>query len=203
MARTSLCILWLCAKDRVHQEEEVSHLRVLSRRLHPWGVPLHRNKWFAVHGKHVKACEEMLGWGHIDKAYDAKTSEGAHEQLRGVDLKDGSITATFEWSGKGKVRYSHRQHTKADTKWVQGWSETTHWHVWIVGWKLFTGSQRANTHFKSWLIGDFRVWWKLVVLVTTYLCCQPWAKMWSSCLDVHVNTWLECWMWAQMIHGGH
>ena len=48
--------------------------------------------------------------------YDAKTAQGGHEQLGGVGLKDRSITAAVEQSGKGKVRYSHRQHTKAETK---------------------------------------------------------------------------------------
>ena len=63
--------------------------------------------------RHVRKC-----WGEdtLTKVYDAMTSEGAREQLGGVGLKDRSITATFERSGKGKVRYSHRQHTKAETK---------------------------------------------------------------------------------------
>ena len=43
--------------------------------------------------RHVRKC-----WGKdtLTKAYDAKTAEGACEQLRGVGLKDRSITATFE-----------------------------------------------------------------------------------------------------------
>ncbi len=63
--------------------------------------------------KHVRKC-----WGEdaLSKAYDAKNAEGACEQLRGAGLKDGSITAAFKRSGKRKVRYSHRQHTKAETK---------------------------------------------------------------------------------------
>src|SRR6266481_6369149 len=63
--------------------------------------------------KHVRKC-----WGEdtLSKVYNAKNAEGAHEQLRGVGIKDRSITAPFERSGKGKVRYSHRQHTKAETK---------------------------------------------------------------------------------------
>ena len=57
-------------------------------------------------------------WGKdtLSKAYNAKNAEGAHEQLGGAGLKDRSITAEFEQSGKGKVRYSCRQHTKAETK---------------------------------------------------------------------------------------
>src|SRR6266481_8053978 len=47
--------------------------------------------------KHVRKC-----WGEdaLSKAYDAKNAEGACEQLRGLGLKDGSITAAFEQSGK-------------------------------------------------------------------------------------------------------
>jgi hypothetical protein len=32
--------------------------------------------------------------------------------------KDGSITAIFERVGKGKVSYSHQQHTKTEAKYV-------------------------------------------------------------------------------------
>ena len=32
------------------------------------------------------------------------------------EMKDGSITASFQWKGKSKVSYSHRQHTKAETR---------------------------------------------------------------------------------------
>jgi hypothetical protein len=34
-------------------------------------------------------------------------------------LVDGSITAHFERKGKGKVTYSHRPHTKAETRFVR------------------------------------------------------------------------------------
>ena len=63
--------------------------------------------------RHVRKC-----WGKdaLTKAYNAKTAEGACEQLGRVGLKDRSITAAFEQSGNRKVRYSHRQHMKAETK---------------------------------------------------------------------------------------
>jgi len=33
-------------------------------------------------------------------------------------LQDGSITTAFERKGKGKVTFSHHQHTKAQTRFV-------------------------------------------------------------------------------------
>ena len=59
----------------------------------------------------------VLCWGAdtIGKALDAKVDiESARKTLGG--LQDGSITAAFECKGKGKVSYSHRQHTKAETR---------------------------------------------------------------------------------------
>ena len=63
--------------------------------------------------KHVKKC-----WGEeaLSRADSIKNADEARVQLGGAGLKDGSITAAFERSGKGKVRYSHRQHTKAEIK---------------------------------------------------------------------------------------
>ncbi|KAG1723200.1 hypothetical protein EDD22DRAFT_982946 [Suillus occidentalis] len=56
--------------------------------------------------KHVKSC-----WGEdaLNAADDAK---GADD----VILKNGSITASFERKGKGKVTYSHCQHTHGETR---------------------------------------------------------------------------------------
>jgi len=31
-------------------------------------------------------------------------------------VKTGTITTAFNWKGKGKVTYRHRQHTKTETK---------------------------------------------------------------------------------------
>ena len=58
-------------------------------------------------------------WGaeNVERALDAKVDiEGARVFLAG--LKDGSLTAAFERTGKGKVSYSHRQHTKAETRYA-------------------------------------------------------------------------------------
>ena len=41
---------------------------------------------------------------------------GAREVLTKSKLKDGSITAEFARIRKGKVTYSHRQHTKTEAR---------------------------------------------------------------------------------------
>ena len=52
----------------------------------------------------------------MEAADNAKDVSKAHEKVVKSILQDGSITAAFERTGKGKVTYSHRQHTKAETK---------------------------------------------------------------------------------------
>jgi hypothetical protein len=56
-----------------------------------------------VHG--ADACADI---GSARKALDNATKR-----------RDGSITAAFERKGKGKRTYSHRQHTKAETRFVR------------------------------------------------------------------------------------
>lgn len=62
----------------------------------------------------------IMCWGteNVDRALAAKVNiDEARVTLAG--LKDGSITAAFERTGKGKVSYSHRQHTKAETRYLK------------------------------------------------------------------------------------
>ena len=56
--------------------------------------------------KHAKIC-----WGveTVAAADETRNVNDAREALKKV--KDGSITEAFERVGKGKVTYSHRQHT--------------------------------------------------------------------------------------------
>ena len=53
---------------------------------------------------------------------NAKNVNEAHEGVVKGLLTTGSITAAFEKSGKGKVTFSHRQHTKMEAK-----AEIIHW----------------------------------------------------------------------------
>lgn len=57
-------------------------------------------------------------WGSeiVEKSEDAKNISAAREALKGAELRDGSITAVFERMGKGKVTYSHKTHTEAETR---------------------------------------------------------------------------------------
>jgi hypothetical protein len=66
--------------------------------------------------KHARLC-----WGdEILRDADAcRDLESAREGLaRARKLKDGTITAAFERKGKGKVTFSHRQHDRAQTRFV-------------------------------------------------------------------------------------
>ena len=65
--------------------------------------------------KHAKSC-----WGAetVEAADRTKDVSEARDSVVKPLGKDGSITAIFERVGKGKVTYSHRQHTKAQTKYV-------------------------------------------------------------------------------------
>lgn len=64
--------------------------------------------------KHARSC-----WGRpaVEAADKMKNVAEARKQLisNGI-LRDGSITAAFERSGEGKVTYSHRAHTKAESR---------------------------------------------------------------------------------------
>ena len=53
---------------------------------------------------HAKQC-----WGCeiVAKADETKDVGIAHTGLKGAELKDGSITAVFERTGKGKATYLH------------------------------------------------------------------------------------------------
>ncbi|KAG2741624.1 hypothetical protein P692DRAFT_201842237 [Suillus brevipes Sb2] len=63
--------------------------------------------------KHARTC-----WGEevVKAADDAKSCDVARESIVNGILTNGSITASFERKGKGKITYSHRQHTKTETK---------------------------------------------------------------------------------------
>jgi hypothetical protein len=63
--------------------------------------------------KHVKSC-----WGdEALKVAEAAENVGvARDKVIGGFIVTGSITVSFERKGKGKVTYSNRQHTKAETR---------------------------------------------------------------------------------------
>jgi hypothetical protein len=63
--------------------------------------------------RHAKIC-----WGEdaIEAAGQTKDVHAARDVLARTLTKDGSITAAFERVGKEKVTYSHRQHTKMESR---------------------------------------------------------------------------------------
>lgn len=63
--------------------------------------------------KHARTC-----WGEevVKAADNAKSCDVARESIVNGILTNGSITASFERKGKGKITYSHRQHTKTEMK---------------------------------------------------------------------------------------
>jgi hypothetical protein len=63
--------------------------------------------------RHAKNC-----WGEeaVEAADNTQDLEGAREVLGKTKLRDGSITAEFERIGKGKITYSHRQHTSTESR---------------------------------------------------------------------------------------
>ena len=52
----------------------------------------------------------------LDKATEAGNIESVRQALKDAKLIDGSITAVFNRMGKGKITYSHCQHTKAEIR---------------------------------------------------------------------------------------
>jgi stalled ribosome alternative rescue factor ArfA len=54
----------------------------------------------------------------VKLADTAKGPGEVRDKITGAILRDGSITAAFERKAKGQVTYSHRQHTKQETKYV-------------------------------------------------------------------------------------
>lgn len=63
--------------------------------------------------RHAKNC-----WGEeaVQAADNTEDLASARVILTKTKLRDGSITAEFERIGKGKVTYSHRQHTSTESR---------------------------------------------------------------------------------------
>jgi hypothetical protein len=67
--------------------------------------------------RHAKIC-----WGQevVDAASETKDVHAARDALASAKAKsrDGSIAVMFERVGKNRVTYSHRQHTKAESRYA-------------------------------------------------------------------------------------
>lgn len=94
--------------------------------------------------KHARQCwgeEILLG---ADSCGDIASTREALSKAK--KLKDGSITTSFERKGKGKVTFSHRQHDKTETRFVDINIHLIYltWHG--SGRKSFVGYRRACGH---------------------------------------------------------
>ncbi|KAG2741154.1 hypothetical protein P692DRAFT_20753550, partial [Suillus brevipes Sb2] len=65
--------------------------------------------------KHVESC-----WGDtaLQAAVDCGNTKVAHNGPIKSLLETGSIKTSFDRKGKGKITYSHRQHTRAESQCV-------------------------------------------------------------------------------------
>ena len=52
----------------------------------------------------------------MDAADKAKDVSDVHGKIISTYLQNGSIMTAFEHKGKGKVTYSHQQHTQHETR---------------------------------------------------------------------------------------
>lgn len=71
--------------------------------------------------RHAKGCWGEECWAAAGACH---TAEEARESVTNPYNQSGSITASFARKGKGKVTYSHKNHTKTETK----YTPTLHQH---------------------------------------------------------------------------
>ena len=63
--------------------------------------------------KHAKRC---WGDGVVTAADDVGNADAVRKSAPGGKMTAASITAIFERTGKGKITYSHAQHTKTEAR---------------------------------------------------------------------------------------
>ena len=90
--------------------------------------------------RHAKKC-----WGDetVKLADSAKSPQEVRDKIAGAILQDGSVTAAFERKGKEKVTYSHRQHTKRETRQVILFLSILCADMCAIVWKSFVGCLRT------------------------------------------------------------
>jgi len=94
--------------------------------------------------RHAKTCWGEDAVAAADNAKDA--SQARTKVVQGV-LRTGSITTAFERKGKVKVTYSHKQHTRTETKCIlQQVTDPLAQHS--TGPRLCAGFPKACNHFR-------------------------------------------------------
>lgn len=99
--------------------------------------------------KHVLKCWGEESYKTVMQANTLKTARATVSELS----RTGSITAAFERKGKGKVTYSHRQHTKTKTKLVKSIKNMKLVLNNVLEQRSYDGYQRAQGPFPSRLTG--------------------------------------------------
>jgi hypothetical protein len=66
--------------------------------------------------KHAKNCWGEEAWLMANQCRNAAE---ARSMVTEPIATSGSITATFQRTGKGKVTFSHRMHTKTEIKYIR------------------------------------------------------------------------------------
>jgi hypothetical protein len=93
--------------------------------------------------KHAKSC-----WGveAVEAAGTVKNATEARDNIVKALRADGSITAAFEVAGKTRVTYSHRPHTKTETKSITPLSFPEKKNDQSIGLKLSAGLLKTRDH---------------------------------------------------------
>ena len=63
--------------------------------------------------RHATKCWGKEAVAVADNTQDIKMAQEALKDVKGID---GSITSLFQHAAKGRMTYSHRQHTKAEAR---------------------------------------------------------------------------------------
>ena len=134
--------------------------------------------------KHAISC---LGEPSVKAVMDCANMKNACQSVDEIK-HTRSITAAFERKGKGKITYSHRQHSKTETKYVPTLAVNSKSHV-FTGQRLFVGYLRVFGHLLLLKTKVSSPLWKLDIQNTVYLFGQPYCAMLSWYLQMCVNVW--------------
>jgi len=94
--------------------------------------------------KHARLCWGIENIAGADACGNLNNARVALNNAK--KLKDGSITAVFKRKGKGKLTYSHRQHDKAQTRFVVTIAINNRTKS-CLGRRSFVGFRRASDRF--------------------------------------------------------
>ncbi|KAG0703364.1 hypothetical protein DFH29DRAFT_981939 [Suillus ampliporus] len=121
------------------------------------GCHAHAFKCMAKGCKHVRSC-----WGDdvLQACDEAKNAEEVRTKIITSVLHNGSIMASFEHKGKGKVAYLHRQHTHTETKGFQSLMKTGRPEYYIPSPRTISCDVRlvfARTHKRiAKMLGEYK-----------------------------------------------